>query len=262
LLQLNELVARTAQINVSFANIDVEEMAIANISTGLSKAHSTRRDVIEKDFFATLRLEPSLNVLAGLDARTGERLFYEQTKGDKAETKTQILNNCLKYFALTHLRKKDGNPYQPNSCNTTFKVLFAVFHSKGIIYSRTTDFNFKGGWCSFLAGYWAQQHSKDVTFGDRPTRPPVSDDFLEQFRNAVLVKKLIDITGSVLRDLQMLVYFLFGAQLLFRGVKVSHVSPFVFVRWKRSAYFVLNKFLTDLMSLTLLPFFMTGTPRS
>jgi hypothetical protein len=231
-LQLNELVARTAQINVSFATIDTEEMAEANESNGMTLAYTSRRDVTEKNFFTTLRLEPSLSVLAGLDPSTGERLFYTQTKGDKSENKTQILNNCLKYFALTHLRKKDGNPYQPNSCNTTFKVLFAVFHSHGIIYSRTTDFNFKGGWCSFLAGYWAQQHSKDVTFGDRPTRPPVSDDLLEQFRNAILVQKLLDITGNTLRDLQMFVYFLFGAQLLFRGVKVSPNTHFVFVRSK------------------------------
>jgi hypothetical protein len=200
-------------------------MEDANTATGMSKEHITRRKNNENDFFKQLCQEPALRVLASLDVESGERLFYARTKGQKTNEKLQTMNNCLKYYALCHLKKNDGSPYQPNTINTWFKVMFGVFHTKGIQYSRTTDFNFEGGWCSFLAACWNKQHALDVTFGDRPNRPNVSDDFLTQVRTAILVKKLLDISGNVLRDSQMIVYFLFGICFLFRGVKVSPIYP-------------------------------------
>ncbi len=82
-------------------------MVEANTATGFTKAHLAYRMKYEKDFFECLKQDLALRILSGLNPASGERIFYEQTRGAKTNMKQQILNNSLKYYTLTHLRRND-----------------------------------------------------------------------------------------------------------------------------------------------------------
>ena len=55
------------------------------------------------------------------------RRFYLEIKGMKTDTKKRVLNRCLVTYALLGLVRNDGNVMEPNTCQTSLKMLFSVF---------------------------------------------------------------------------------------------------------------------------------------
>jgi hypothetical protein len=187
---------------------------------GRTDAYSATRTSIEDEFFRVISQQPSLGFLAQRDDFGGERFFYAHVIGTKSERKKIIVNKSLMYYVYYKFIKADGSPYQPNSTNTRMKTLFAVFASHGMTYSRTKDFNYKGGWASFLKDRWNLHVAKDPTFGTRPNKTVVPENHVEMVREAILRYGRLDLHNDV-KDLQMIILWLFGIQFLFRGVLVS-----------------------------------------
>jgi hypothetical protein len=187
---------------------------------GRTSAYDDSRTSIEEEFFIVISKQPVLAFLTEQDDFGGERFFYAHVIGVKSEKKKIILNKSLMYYVFHKFTKKDGTPYQPNSTNTRMKTLFAVFASHGITFSRVRDFNYKGGWASFLKDRWNGHVAEDPTFGTRPTKAVVPENHVEMVREAVLRYGRLDLYNNV-KDLQMMILWLFGLQFLFRGVLVS-----------------------------------------
>ena len=187
---------------------------------GISVAYSASRTAIEEEFFAIISKQHLLAFLTMHDDFGGERFFYAHVMGMKNNRKKLILNKCLMFYVYYKFFKLDGHPYQPNTTNTRMKKLFAVFASHGITFSRTRDFNYLGGWASFLKDRWNAHVADDPSFGTRPNKAVVPENHVERVREAILRYGRLDLHNNV-KDLQMIILWLFGLQFLFRGVQVS-----------------------------------------
>jgi hypothetical protein len=199
------------------SEVEQEEMRQA---CGRTDAYSATRASVEDEFFRVISQQPSLAFLAERDDFGSERFFYAHVIGTKSERKKLILNKCLMFYVYCKFTKKDGTPYQPNSTNTRMKTLFAVFASHGMVFSRTRDFNYKGGWASFLKDRWNLRVAEDPTFGARPNKAVVPENHVEMAREGILRYGRLDLHNNV-KDIQMVILWLFGLQFLFRGVLVS-----------------------------------------
>ena len=86
----------------------------------------------ETRFFQILGGDPHLCRLSEFVPNpefSGEQIrrFYLEIKGMKTDTKKRVLNRCLVTYALLGLVRNDGNVMEPNTCQTSLKMLFSVF---------------------------------------------------------------------------------------------------------------------------------------
>jgi hypothetical protein len=78
---------------------------------------------VERKFFDIIAKESVLLILSHYDFDFG-RVFYRQLNGDKTERKKLALNNCIRFYVLNVLHRKDGKLRQPNSFTVELKMLF------------------------------------------------------------------------------------------------------------------------------------------
>ncbi|OEU13161.1 hypothetical protein FRACYDRAFT_242966 [Fragilariopsis cylindrus CCMP1102] len=143
--------------------------------------------------------------------------FYSVCVGQRSDEKRDIINkSMLKYF-IEFGYKKDGGLYQPNSLTTNLKTLFGIFHKRGIVYNRTQDFNYKGGFGAYIATKWQAMNGVDSSFGSRPTKSSLPDNL-----NDMVMQNYLNLPKETTESAQyilMMNYFLFGTRFLFRGQK-------------------------------------------
>ena len=131
----------------------------------------------------------------------------------------------MTYYVTEVNTKKDGMPRQPNSLETKLKCLFSIFSQNGINYSLKKDFNYPGGFGNRLQEYWSKVQKTDVTFGARPTKKALPDNYGFLVRKAV-EEGCMDASGGDPFELLVLFAFVLGTMFAFRGVKEYHELRF------------------------------------
>jgi hypothetical protein len=216
--ELAHLFSLLARPNAAFENLEGVQVDMAEDANGQKGSQIKKTEGIECKFFEILSTESITLPFCALDDIHG-RLFYLFLKGDKDERKLTAMNNCMKLYVLKTLHRIDGRPYQPNGVMTRLRTLFALFKRKGIQFSMSKDFNFQGGFALYLEKYWARHHSQDATFGSRPTKKSLPDNYGDLVRCAVK-RGLVDASGEHVYELLALFAFSLGTMFGFRGVKV------------------------------------------
>ena len=171
---------------------------------------------VESAFFEILETDELTSPFAVPNAEHG-RKFYKFVAGPKTIFKERAMNNCLNLFVNKTYYKKDGRPYQPNTLTHRLKVLFAVFRQHGIIYSRSKDFQYEGGFARNLSVRWGAENASDATFGARPTKNQLPDDY-DRFIRKQIKAGWMDLEDPF--DVANIFGFLLGTLYGFRGVKV------------------------------------------
>ena len=54
-------------------------------------------------------------------------VFFHLLSGPKTHEKKTVLNKCLVFYAFKALKTIDGKSYEPGTCLTNLKMLFAIF---------------------------------------------------------------------------------------------------------------------------------------
>ena len=180
--------------------------------------HQSLSIKVEDAFFECLADDPKTAAFAAPDTAYG-RKFYKFVHGPKTLHKRNTVNSCLLLFLSRTFYRRDGIPYQPNTVETRLKILFAAFARNGVAYKLSKDFNFPGGFGKKLQKAWEAQNKKDPSFGTRPTKHALPDDYDKIVRRAVK-EGAMDVTGeSNPYHLLALFGFVLGTQFGFRGVK-------------------------------------------
>jgi hypothetical protein len=126
---------------------DEQNMMLKN-ATSQTRAYVLRKAAMVKKFFDVIEKDPKLRRLCEFVPKPGFpneniRRFYVELNGSKSELKYRILNRCLVIFAFLGLLCQDGKVMEPNTTQTSFKILFSVFRvsavlSKMILCTRYT----------------------------------------------------------------------------------------------------------------------------
>jgi len=169
---------------------------------------SVKKSNVKEAFFAVLQQDDKTQLFALLDPHHG-RKFYKFCSGPKT-------------IVMRSFHRKNGQPYQPNTVNSRLKLLFAEFILHGIQYSLTKDFKFPGGFAHKLATLWAQANKNDPSFGCRPTKFALPDDYDKIIRKKVKGGAMDYSGDNNAFHLLALFAFSLGTQFGFRGVKVSY----------------------------------------
>jgi len=208
--------------SVSFNNLSTVDVECVNNQTAGATQHQKTAARVESIFFRILCSEPTTSALSNYDPEHS-RAFYKLLKGVKTDQKLKVLNNCMQYYVQRTFRRKDGTAYQPNTVETRLKTLFGVFMRNGILYSLKKDFNYAGGFAKGLQVAWEKVQQNDSSFGARPTKTVVADDYGQKVRAAVKEGRM-DAEGDDPFELLVMFAFSLGTMFAFRGIKVRKAS--------------------------------------
>jgi hypothetical protein len=100
----------------------------------------------------------------------------------------------------------------------TLHSLFGEMARRGVRYSVTKDFNYRGGFMRTIEQRWMKEKEVDDTFAARPTKAKTPEDSAMNIRSAVARGLLYPETD--VKDCQLLFAFVCGSMLCFRGNKV------------------------------------------
>ena len=171
---------------------------------------------VETAFFDVLETNPLTAPFSMPDDVYG-RKFYKFVHGPKIPSKCKTINNCVCLFVRKTFYMKNGKAYQPNTMVHWLKVLFACFARHGVLYSRSKDFNYEGGFAKKLSEDWAAENHVDSTFGARPTKNQLPDDY-DMFIRKQIKAGCMDLEDPF--DLANIFGMLLGTLYGFRGIKV------------------------------------------
>jgi hypothetical protein len=217
--KLEDSFAKLASPNAYFDNLNEDEVMMEKDASTTSGRRQEKLALgVETVFFDILSTEPLTLPFCASDPRH-VKVFYAFLKGEKDEIKRTAMNNCVKLYVLKTLKRLDGKPYQPNGVMTRLRTLFALFKRRGIRFSLKTDFKYQGGFATYLESYWGKLHEQDSTFGSRPTKKSLPDDYGNLVRAGVQQGK-VDASGNNVYELLALFAFSLGTMFGFRGVKV------------------------------------------
>lgn len=189
--EMESLVAKAAAPMYSLASISneilnslslfgsPEKAAIFQSLCSTTGVYAKRKDDILKRLFYVLSLNEHLKHLAEQVPEPEienekEYRFFIELRGPKTPAKKKVLNTCLILFSQCLIRKewvgKDlskkedfaAAQYQPNHVLTLFKMLFAEFSERCIVYRLQRDFKGKGK----LLAYW--RYVFEITKSSRP----------------------------------------------------------------------------------------------
>jgi len=139
-----------------------------------------------------------------------------------------VLNNCMRFYTMRTLHRQDGKPYQPNGVVFRLKTLFGDFARRGITIKLSNDFKMvRNSFTKSLSTIWDMVQQEDATFGCRPTKGTLPDNYDELIHKAVVEEAKMTYDGSVLKDIQALFALKLGTMFGFRGNKVSAGFPFL-----------------------------------
>jgi hypothetical protein len=124
--------AAFARNNEQVSTLSDLQNQLLRSATSQSPAYVARKKREETRFFQILGGDPHLCRLSEFVPNpefSGEQIrrFYLEIKGMKTDTKKRVLNRCLVTYALLGLVRNDGNVMEPNTCQTSLKMLFSVF---------------------------------------------------------------------------------------------------------------------------------------
>jgi hypothetical protein len=222
---LPTLFERLACPNAAFTNLEEHQVVMAEEATGMQGSQVKKTQGIETLFFEILSSESLTRPFCEDDIMHGKK-FYLYLKGEKNELKLEAMNNCMKLYIVKTLHRLDGRPYQPNGVMTRLRTLFALFKRRGILFSLKTDFKYQGGFALYLEYYWKKQHEEDATFGSRPTKKTLPDNYGDLIRKAVAERK-VDASGEHAYELLLLFAFSLGTMFGFRGVQVCTANNMI-----------------------------------
>jgi hypothetical protein len=148
------------------------------------KRYSKDKHAMDDRFFHAISHSIVLRPLAALvDDGRGKKTYelYLVASGAKSERKYEVLNACLKMFAVSFVKKEyDGQDlsimsdverasmyYQPGSYKTYYARLFAQFKTNGIVY-ESHDFVSNGGFHSFYKLLFKAVAPLVPDFGNKP----------------------------------------------------------------------------------------------
>jgi hypothetical protein len=80
------------------------------------------------------------------------------------------------YVMKNAMLRNGSKPYEPGTFAMMIRTIFGVFHTNGIAYSSTEDFNFKGGFASVLKEIWEGISENIPVFGTRSNRIVVVEE--------------------------------------------------------------------------------------
>ena len=90
--------------------------------------------------------------------------FYRIFQGQKTTAKRNAMNNIFGLWTELFYHRLDGKPYQPSGFMVTFHSLFGELARRGVRYSLSKDFNYRGGFMRDLELRWNQHKLLDDTF--------------------------------------------------------------------------------------------------
>jgi hypothetical protein len=106
---------------------------------------------------------------------------------------------------------------------TRLRTIFGELKRQGLLFSVAKDFRFPNSFTRVLEGMWNRAADENPSFGNRPTKKKMPDDYGRQVRQAVL-RGSMDPTGvSDIEDVLLLFAMVCGTMFGFRGVKVSSI---------------------------------------
>jgi hypothetical protein len=125
----------------------------------------------------------SVMIAHPMTTKSTMRMYVELEGPDNKVVKQQILNACAMNYSLT-LRKVNSKLYQPNSTETTFKMLFAHFQRNGCTLNLLEFQSLGGSFYAYWKDLWAAEALIDPTFGRLPNQAVVDLNDEEKIRNA------------------------------------------------------------------------------
>jgi hypothetical protein len=193
---------------------DGQEAALAD--------HSSKHEKMvlktHEQFIRMLRCNKATEALAFYDG-SFDFQFYRIFQGPKTTAKKNAMNNIFSLWSKLFFHRKDGLPYQPNCFMLLLHSLFGEFSRRGVRYSLSKDFNYRGGFMRNLEHRWNKHALADDTFGARPTKTKMPEDYAKNIRHAVSIG-LLDPVNDV-EDCQLLFACACGTMLAFRGNQVG-----------------------------------------
>jgi hypothetical protein len=185
---------------------------------GPSSNHEKRVVKAHQQFIRMLRTHKATEALAMYDA-SFDFQFYRLFQGDKCTAKKNAINNIFLLWSKLFYHRIDGKPYQPAAFMVVIKTLFGELARRGVRYSLSKDFNYRGGFMKDLEHKWNKYKLSDDTFAARPTKAKMPEDYSHNVRAAVK-QGLLDPENDV-SDCQLLFACACGTMLGFRGNQVS-----------------------------------------
>ena len=112
-----------------------EENELLNTARSQSTTYTARKENVKSVFFETLTFDKNLCRLRkivdcsppGEKTRLMLEVFFHLLSGPKSNQKKQVLNKCLVHYAFKALKTVGGESYEPGTCLTNLKMLFAIF---------------------------------------------------------------------------------------------------------------------------------------
>lgn len=195
-----------------FKPTEEEAEAIVHSST-----HEKKVIKAHEQFIRMLRSNKTTEAFANYDG-TYDFQFYRIFQGAKTTAKKNAINNIFCLWSDLFYHRLDGKPYQPSCFMLVLHSLFGELSRRGVRYSLSKDFNHRGGFMRNLELRWNQHTLQDATFGARPTKTKMPEDYAKNIRAAVK-QGLLDPANDV-NDCQLLFAFACGTMLAFRGNQV------------------------------------------
>ena len=144
---------------------------------------------------------------------TETRRLYVMVRGEKENSKQEILNLCL-IICGKKWRKINGGQYEPSTWYLKVEHLFPDFKANSIQYDPTTDFNGKGEFHSCLNFEWKKELAINRDYGTSSCDSKF--DFKGDTKIRLAVKKNINPYDDY-DDLINIIVFLCGRCFLLRG---------------------------------------------
>jgi hypothetical protein len=111
-----------------------------------------------------------------------------------------------------------------------------IISSYRLLFSIAKDFRFPNSFRRVLEGMWNRAADENPSFGNRPTKKKMTDDYGKKVRDDVL-RGSMDPTSEVdIEDVPLLSAMVCGTMFGFRGVKVSslYYVSIPFIGWIHS----------------------------
>ena len=172
---------------------------------GTSSTHEKKVLKAHEQFIRMLRTHKDTEAFAMYDS-TYDFQFYRIFQGQKTTAKKNAINNIFALWTELFYHRKDGKPYQPSGFMVSLHSLFGELARRGVRYSLSKDFNYRGGFMRALEQRWNKQKLMDTTFAARPMKVKMPEDYAKNIQNAVR-QGLLDPANDV-DDCQLLHTFL------------------------------------------------------
>jgi len=183
-----------------------------------SSNHEKKVVKAHEQFIRMLRTHKDTASFAMYDG-TYDYQFYRIFQGQKTTAKRNAMNNIFGLWTELFYHRLDGKPYQPSGFMVTLHSLFGELGRRGVRYSLSKDFNYRGGFMRDLEQRWNRHKLLDDTFAARPTKVKMPEDYAKNIRAAVK-EGLLDPENDVV-DCQLLFACACGTMLGFRGNQVT-----------------------------------------